>query len=133
LAMNEQLTDALAAALDEDSGVRLALVFGSVAAGVERPNSDLDIAVWAEETLAASRRYALIERLGGIAGRPVDLVDLRSAGLLVCRAAVLEGEVVFCRDPGLHAELMSRVLTDSADFLPLRERLLRERRERWLG
>lgn len=61
----------------QDRGVLHAAVFGSVARGEERPDSDVDILV----TLDARRRIGLFayagiaRRLGEIVGRPVDMAD----------------------------------------------------------
>ena len=42
---DENLTRAILAALNTQPGVRLAILFGSLAAGRERADSDLDLAV----------------------------------------------------------------------------------------
>ena len=45
LTQNENLTRAILAAINTQSGIRLAILFGSLAAGRERADSDLDLAV----------------------------------------------------------------------------------------
>lgn len=45
--------------------------------------------------------------------------------------ARLTGRVLFQRDAATCPAQISRVLIDSADFRPYRNRLLRERREAW--
>ena len=54
----------------------LALVFGSVAQGRERADSDLDIAVAARQPLTPVERMNIIAALAEQTGRPVDLIDL---------------------------------------------------------
>ena len=54
----------------------LALVFGSVAQGRERADSDLDIAVAALQPLTPVERMNVIAALAEQTGRPVDLIDL---------------------------------------------------------
>ena len=66
-------------------------------------------------------------------GRPVDLIDLRTAGVLVTREALTQARRPVCRDEGALAGVLSRMLIDSADFLPLRKRILRERRQAWIA
>lgn len=112
--------------------VRLVLLFGSFANGRAGRESDLDIAVLCERPLTVDQRIAMIEKLAGATGRAVDLVDLGSAGIVVARSAVLGGQVLYSRDSAAYPEQVTRVLLDSADFLPYRERLLRERREEWI-
>lgn len=55
----------------------LALVFGSVAQGHPRADSDLDIAVAANQALTATEKMNIIAALAERTGRPVDLIDLK--------------------------------------------------------
>lgn len=96
------------------------------------PDSDLDIAVLGDGPLSVDRRMELIEELGRLSGRAVDLVDLATAGIVAARTAVLGGQVLFSRDSSVYPSQITRVLIDSADFLPYRERLLKERRDAWI-
>ena len=57
----------------------LALVFGSVAQGRQRADSDLDIAVAANRALTATEKMDIIAALAEQTGRPVDLIDLTVA------------------------------------------------------
>lgn len=111
----------------------IAIAFGSAVAGGLRRESDLDIAVLARKPLSAGRRLELIALLADLGGRPVDLVDLSTSGISVTRAALTEGKLLVCRDRSALAKLIPRMLLDTADFLPYRERILRERRASWIG
>lgn len=119
--------------LASEPDVSLAILFGSVAEGRQRVDSDLDVAVLSDRPLARERKQQLIEQLAIESGRPVDLVDLQTAGTVLLRSALLRGKKLFCRDNAAYAALLSRVLFDSADFLPYRERLLSHRRATWTG
>ena len=125
--------DAIARDLAGDEDLCFAILFGSVATGRAGSASDLDVAVFATEPLSAERKIALIARLAELTGRPVDLLDLRTAGVLVTREALTKGRLLFCRDRRAYGELAARMVTDAADFLPYVERLLRERRSAWIG
>lgn len=122
---------AIAAYLAAQDDLRLGIVFGSVARQRATARSDLDLAVLAERPLTAERRMALIGELARLTGRAVDLVDLATAGIPVARSALLTGRVLLQRDTATYPAQVSRILIDSADFLPYRNRLLRERREAW--
>lgn len=122
----------ITAFLECQADLQLALVFGSVARGQASATSDLDIAVLSDVPLDAGRIMALMEQLAQISGRPVDLVDLRTAGLPVVRSALFGGKKLLCRSNSAYALLLSRTLVDSADFLPYRERLLKQRRDAWI-
>lgn len=112
--------------------VRQALVFGSVAAGTPHPDSDLDIAVEAGRPLDAADKLQLIEALAETAGRPVDLIDLRTASGPLLGQILKHGKRILGSDAD-HAELIRRHLFDTADFQPYVERMLRERRQAWIG
>ncbi len=60
--------------------IQMALLFGSVASGSQHQNSDLDIAVTANQALTAQDKIAMIGALAESTGRPIDLVDLKVAG-----------------------------------------------------
>jgi predicted nucleotidyltransferase len=125
--------DELTALLQADEALDLAILFGSSAAGDLSAGSDVDVAVLARSPLTAQHRRALIRDIAEIVGRPVDLVDLRTAGVPVTGQALRYGLRLVHRRPGVFAELLSRALKDAADFLPYRERILRERRRAWIG
>jgi predicted nucleotidyltransferase len=112
--------------------VKLAVVFGSVARGQHGPGSDLDLAVLCDQALGTSRKIALIDALALASGRPIDLIDLKTVGQPLLNQIVRHGLLLLgSRD--LWAQLIYRNLVDQADFVPLRDRILRERRERWIG
>jgi uncharacterized protein len=119
------------AALQMIDGLELAVVFGSVAQGNARFDSDLDIAVRYVAPLNADEKFTLIRALGAASGRPVDLIDLRTAGPIVARQALTGGKRIFGSDTSFATQL-SRTLIDYADFAPLIERTLRERRDAWM-
>jgi predicted nucleotidyltransferase len=124
----QQLTDLLARDVDID----MAILFGSVAAGRPRADSDVDIALLTRRPLDADRKRALTTAIAAVTGRPVDLVDLRTAGVEIIGIVLRTGRRLLCREPRLWADLVARNLVDSADFLPYRERLLTERRQAWI-
>jgi len=125
--------DKLAQRLAREPDLRVAIVFGSVAAGTAGFDSDVDVAVVMERRMRAERREALLQLIEQETGRPVDLVDLRDAGVAVMRAALAGGRVLVCRDPRDLDMLRSKMVTDAEDFLPGLERMLAERRRAWIG
>lgn len=118
--------------LDDYPNIRQALVFGSVATGRARRDSDLDIAVEADHPLQAVEKTRLIESLALATGRPVDLVDLRTAGGPLLGQILAHGQRILGSDAD-YAELLRRHLFDVADFQPYVDRMLRERRQAWIG
>lgn len=130
---HETLITRISELLAGEADIVVDIGFGSIARGELRPDSDIDIAVLARTVLTSARRRELIEMLAEASGRSVDLIDLRTAGVVVTRAALSEGERLVCKDENEYVRLVSRMLVDVADFLPYRERMLRERRNAWLS
>lgn len=119
--------------LRECPQIRLAILFGSLAAGTERADSDLDLAIAADTPLDGAAKYALITALAERIGRPVDLIDLRSVGEPLLGQILAHGIVIHGRDDPFYPELIKRHVFDQADFMPYRSRILRERRQAWIG
>lgn len=127
------LIEAVGSLLEDVPEIQLALIFGSHAEGRARPDSDLDVAVAADRELDTMDKLKLIERLAGLAGRPVDLIDLQAADGLILHQALTKGRLVMCKDRGLYARLMLRMLVDQEDVMPYHRRILAARRQAWIG
>ena len=110
----------------------LALVFGSVAQGRQRADSDLDIAVAANQALTAAQKMDIISALSERTGRPVDLIDLKVVAEPLLGQIVRHGRRLFGSD-NAYGQLISRHLFEQADFMPYRTRVLAERRAAWIG
>lgn len=108
------------------------MLFGSLAAGHASAASDVDVAVQAVRPLDAAQKIALVGDIAAATGRAVDLIDLRRAGEPLLGQIVAHGRRVLGSDEAF-ARLVSRHLLDAADFLPLANRLLAERRQAWTG
>jgi uncharacterized protein len=117
--------------LSGQEDVKLGIVFGSLASNKAGLNSDLDVAISADQPLTVERKMDLIAGLAGITGRSVDLVDLRTVGEPLLGQILAGGRRILGSDQS-YARLVTRHLFDQADFLPYRERLLAERRGKWL-
>ncbi len=112
--------------------LRAAYLFGSLASGKARPDSDLDIAVLAAGPLGPEEKLALIGALAALTGRPVDLVDLATVGEPLLGQVLLHGRRLLGSDLE-HARLIRRHVFEQADFVPYRNRILAERRRAWIG
>lgn len=130
--MNPNFHAQLTALLNGHPRLRAAYLFGSLATGKARPDSDLDIAVLAAGPLGQEEKLALIGELAALSGRSVDLVDLATAGEPVLGQILLHGRRLLGSDLD-HARLIRRHVFDQADFVPYRNRILAERRRAWIG
>lgn len=128
LGIDAQLRDVLA----RFPMLLLALVFGSVAQGRQRADSDLDIAVAANRALTAVEKMDIIAALAAQTGRPIDLIDLKVVSEPLLGQIVRHGRRLLGSD-GAYGQLISRHLFEQADFMPYRNRVLAERRAAWIG
>jgi predicted nucleotidyltransferase len=110
--------------------IRLAMLFGSQAAGSARADSDIDLALMCEQPLTAALKQQVIEAVSLATGLPVDLIDLYGAPEPVVGEA-LSGKRLLGSD-AVYADLLSRHLLNTQDFLPIQQRILAERRDAWL-
>ena len=129
--MSPTLEARIVHAMQNVATLELAIVFGSMASGNARPDSDIDVAVRYKHALDVAQKIALIDALALVTGRAVDVIDLRVAGPIVAREALTGGRRLFGSDEVWAAQVL-RTLIDYADFAPLIERTLRERREAWM-
>ena len=127
------LEDDISGILAGTPQVQLGILFGSVASGEPRWDSDLDLGVMGEQPLSADQKMELVERLAQVAGRAVDLVDLQRARGAIVGQILQTGKRIYDVDNELYARLIKRHLFDQEDMAPYRRRILAERRRAWIG
>ncbi len=117
----EDLMEELQRALENETRLAYALVFGSRARGSALPKSDLDVAVG----LAAGVRLDphevgdLISTLEQATGQTIDLVLLDEAPPALAYRAFRDGRVLLERDHGALVERKTRAILDYLDFQPI--------------
>lgn len=105
-------------------GVVAAYLFGSVARGQARADSDVDVAVLLtagepNSSAAFDELFALQDDLEERLHRRVDLVAMNGAPLDLLHRVLRDGVLVCDADPGRRAEFELQVRTQYFDFLPL--------------
>ncbi len=118
--------------LAEYPQVEFALLFGSLATGIANVESDIDLAILAHRPIDKSLKISLIESIVKETGRSVDLIDLQFAGQPLLGEILSKGKILLENDEH-YARLILKNLLDKADFLPYRNRILKQRREAWIG
>jgi predicted nucleotidyltransferase len=139
VAIDRDLMHKLHEALAVGPPLRLAIVFGSLALGRARPDSDLDVAVVpANSGLTRPEELRLESVLSAASGRDVDLVRLdhaiASGDHLLVEEIMRHGVCVEEETPGLFAAERARLVARAIDWeetvRPHRDRFLRRLAER---
>ncbi|MFW6345092.1 MAG: type VII toxin-antitoxin system MntA family adenylyltransferase antitoxin [Halomonas sp.] len=129
---DRELHRAILEALDGFGEVEQVVLFGSMAEGRARPDSDLDVAVEGPRPLSSQQKMTLTEALALASSRPVDLVDLCTAGQPLLTRIVTTGLRLKGSDAAW-ARLIYRNIIDNEDFVPLQQRILRARQAAWIN
>ncbi len=79
-------------------------LFGSTAAGTERADSDVDLAVLAGHPISAEARWKLTGELSSLLHREVDLADLREASVVMRIQVLGNSRLLFDANPTLRQE-----------------------------
>ena len=123
---------AIRAVLAQHPEIRLAILFGSMATGRANRDSDVDLALAAEQPLKVGEKMTLMAELAEATGRPIDLIDLHAVGAPLLGQIIKRGQRLLGTDER-YAELIKRHLFEEADFMPYYRRMLDERRAAWIG
>ena len=102
-----------------DEGLRLILLFGSVATGKVNKKSDIDLAFLFDkpiDMLALTNRVIRLLRTDNI-----DVIDLRRASPLLKYSAVRHGKPLYEREPGMFNEFYSLAFRMYVDTGKLRD------------
>jgi uncharacterized protein len=91
-------------------------LFGSAADDALRPDSDVDLAVYAGMPIDRTRLLILQEALAKAVGREVDLIDLAAVSTVLQVQAIGEGRAIDIRDPDAAGFFEVRILRDYQDL-----------------
>ena len=130
-----QVTKQLAAVLDRYPGLNLAILYGSYAAGTQRPDSDVDlaIAVDARTPVPADTLLELSLEAGKKLKKQVQVRDLSKARGVFLKQILVNGVTVMQKDPTVRAELIIRMLDFTEDMLANVRRIRKRSRERLIA
>lgn len=117
----------------DQAGVIAAFLFGSVARGEARPDSDIDIALLIEpsapkDPLRAARIASDV--MGLLQRSDVDVVVLNAASPVLKHRVARDGAILYARSNADVAEFVIRALHEYVDTKPLRD-LQKTQLRRW--
>ncbi len=111
--------------------LEFAIVFGSIASGRARPDSDIDVAVQAKQPLDYRALQRISDQIAMATGRAVDLVDLATVDGSLLRQILRHGKIIFTKRPGIPGTLTERLLAWQEDFEPTLDAMLAARLKRF--
>ena len=114
---------------DMRPSLRLAMMFGSMAEGHARFDSDIDLGLLDTEPLDSEMLDEIGQNIVVKLGWPADIVDLHSVPQPITRSA-LKGKRLFGSNE-CFASLYTRHLIEKEGFGRLRERVMAERVAAW--
>lgn len=102
--------------------VKLCVLFGSQATGRQRPDSDVDLAVWPNEMPSAAAKLAWLRELETLLDKPVNLA-LVSADLdpVLGFEIVRDGRLIYEQQPELWFKHRAQLWFAYTDSLPFRQ------------
>lgn len=119
--IDDTLRAQLAAALTEGPALRFALVFGSVARGEARVDSDLDVAILPTDPSASlADEHRLADALERASGRPVDLVRIDHADDALLWRIARDGVVLVSTPAEAVKRWRAQVAIEHADWVEMR-------------
>ena len=124
--------DIIAKVFENRTDVEFAYLFGSVAMGTERMESDMDIAVYLNDQLFEEQmgqyRLELIDLLEETTGRKIDLVILNTASLKLVHQVLMYGKIIYVENEEKEKAFAWKKRKEYLDFKYYIDRDLQEMR-----
>lgn len=114
----------------ERLSAKMIIIFGSVAKGNMRWDSDLDIAFLRDKEVDSYQLFMLAQELAGMINLDVDLIDLEKASTVFKVQIIGYGKVIYEEDRQEVAEYKVKVLKEYAKLNEERKPILDKIKER---
>ena len=118
--------------VNKQPSIQLAILFGSFAKGKEQESSDIDIAIELDKPLTIEKKLSLLQSLGEITDRKIDLIDLKTIGEPLLNQIIQHGTMLKGTKAN-YIELTIKNVNMMQDFSPYIQRTLKDRLERLLN
>ena len=128
----ENITKKINEWMNKQPSIQLAILFGSFAKGKEQESSDIDIAIELDKPLTIEKKLSLLQSLGEITDRKIDLIDLKTIGEPLLNQIIQHGTMLKGTKAN-YIELTIKNVNMMQDFTPYIQRTLKDRRERLLN
>ena len=108
--MDRKIEEQVITFLKEKLDPYLIVVFGSMAKGTDRVDSDLDIAYLSDQNTEKYDRFMAGQELAALIDKDVDLVDLNQASTVFAAQIIQSGKAIFCKDDKRRMEFEMKTL-----------------------
>jgi len=113
--------------------VQVCILYGSFAHGTAGVHSDIDLGICGQAVLSPEVVNTITTVLSTALGHETDVLDIKSVSGVILQKILSNGIPLFVKDKSLYAQQISRMLYNQADMMPYYNRILKERRERFLN
>ncbi|MCG2587508.1 type VII toxin-antitoxin system MntA family adenylyltransferase antitoxin [Rhodohalobacter sulfatireducens] len=130
---NRSLDSIIKKNLEQFPDVSMGILYGSAVTGKIKMDSDIDLAISGRKSLPKDILINIVEILAKDLNRPIDIVDLKETNGTLLHQIITKGQLIYCTDRNLYAELIKKMLYNQVDMMPYHDRILKERREKWIN
>lgn len=135
---SRQLEVTITSLVNEDPDALFAYIFGSQVKGTAHSESDVDVAVYfagiddgpGGDAQAVEKQISLGLKLEQALRKPVDVVVLNRASIDLRQNVLIDGRLLFCTDPRVHARFKLTQLRQYQDFIMMEPIFRHYRRKR---
>lgn len=106
------------------------LLFGSFAKGTSHDESDIDLAYFSKEQLSSYERFLLAGDLAEVAGREVDLIDLKQVDTVLTMQIFEQGIPIYMNDENEYVRQKMRAYSMYATLSEQRAPIINAIKER---
>jgi uncharacterized protein len=92
----------------------LLVLFGSLAKGTARADSDVDIAFLSDDQCSSYQIFMIGQELAQLLGKEVDLLDLEQSSTVMKAQIVTSGRIIYCSDETKRMDFYIRALKEYA-------------------
>jgi predicted nucleotidyltransferase len=131
--LKQELTDNLINWSETRGDIDLMIILGSRAKGRERPDSELDLAVWRSSKWTIDFYRECVEQITAFMPTAIDLIDLSKIDGPLLQEILCSGKKIYQQQDHLLGVLYVRLMDWRTDFMPAWENMVDQRRKRFLA
>ena len=128
--LNQEIQQQLIEALKQHVQPDFILLFGSFAKGTARDESDIDLAYFSKQQVSSYGRFSISGELALLAGREVDLIDLKQIDTVFTMQIFEQGIPIYIKDENEYTRQKMRAYSMYATLSEQRAPIIEAIRER---